>query len=129
MKKKKKKRKRVRQIKDADVGLEGFMNWVDLIVSESTEEREDDMSNLTAELVAWMCKRATSTQGETTPGSKVPGGKRLKRFGLDEEVQKSPAVITVDSLERAPDALPTLEGVTQDASKEACALLENGALV
>ena len=34
----------------------------------------------------------------------------------------------MDSLERASDALPTLEGAAQDASREACASLEDGAL-
>ena len=32
----------------------------------------------------------------------------------------------MDSLERASDVLPTLEGAGQDASKEACAPLEEG---
>ena len=32
----------------------------------------------------------------------------------------------MDSLERASDALPALEGATQEAPKEACASLENG---
>ena len=39
-----------------------------------------------------------SAQGETTPKSEVPGGKRPKRLGLDEEVQKSPDIVTLDSL-------------------------------
>ena len=34
----------------------------------------------------------------------------------------------MDSLERASDALPALEGVAQDASQEACALMEDGIL-
>ena len=32
----------------------------------------------------------------------------------------------MDFLEQASNALPTLEGASQDASKEACALLEDG---
>ena len=36
------------------------------------------------------------------------------------------AIIAVDSLERASDALPALEGATQYASREACALLKDG---
>ena len=37
--------------------------------------------------------------------------------------------MTVDSSERALDALPALEGVSKDASREACASLEDGVLV
>ena len=38
-------------------------------------------------------------------------------------------VITSDSLERASNALPIVEGViAQDASREACASLEDGTL-
>ena len=57
-----------------------------------------------------MRKRATSAQRETTPGSEVPDGKRPKRYPLDEKVQKSPTVVTLDSPERASDTLPSLEG-------------------
>ena len=32
-----------------------------------------------------MHKRATSAQGETTPGSEVSSKKRSRRLGLDEE--------------------------------------------
>ena len=35
----------------------------------------------------------------------------------------------MDSLEQAPDALLTLKGASQDAPKQACALLEDGVLV
>ena len=51
-----------------------------------------------------------------------------KWLDLDEDVQKSPVIITLVSLERASDALPASEGATQDASKEACASLEDGIL-
>ena len=97
------------------------MDWVDPIVSESAKEREDDMSNLVVGFAAWMRKRPMSAQGETSPSSKVLGGKRLKWSSPDGEAQKSPTVITVDCPERAPDALMALEGAAQDASKEACA--------
>ena len=43
------------------------------------------------------------------------------------EVQISPAAIFVDSLERAPSALLAFEGDARGASREACALLEDGA--
>ena len=69
-----------------------------------------------------------SALGETTPGSEVSGEKSPKRFGPDEKAQKCMAVITVDSPERALDALPALEGASQDASKKACASLEDGVL-
>ena len=36
-------------------------------------------------------------------------------------------MIIVDSPKRAPDALPALERAAQDASREACASLEEGA--
>ena len=50
------------------------------------------------------------------PDSEVPCDKHSKRSGPDEKAQKSPTVITVDSLERALDALPIFEGAAQDAS-------------
>ena len=61
---------------------------------------------------ARMRKRATSAQEEVIPGFEVSGKKRPKLSDPDEEAQKSLAVITVDSPERAPDALPTLEGAS-----------------
>ena len=73
-----------------------------------------------------MRKQVASTQEETTPGSEVLGGKSPKLFGQDEEAQNSPAVIIMDSLERASDTPSALEGAAQDAYKEACALLEDG---
>ena len=38
-------------------------------------------------------------RGKTTLGSEVSGGKLPKWFSLDEETQKSLAVVTVDFLE------------------------------
>ena len=105
------------------------MNWVDPISNESIEERGDDMSSLATRFVTQMRKWAASAQGETTLDFIVPGDKRPKWSGPDEEAQKSPAVITVDSPERASGALPALEGATQDASRETCASLEDGASV
>ena len=60
MKRKRKKAKKVGQIKAVSIGLEGFMDWVDLISSEPVEEREDDMSILDARFVARMRKQAIS---------------------------------------------------------------------
>ena len=54
----KKKKKKTRQIKVADVGLEGFVGWTDRTISESDEEREAEMSSLAARFVAQMLKRA-----------------------------------------------------------------------
>ena len=104
------------------------MDWVNPIFSEPTKEREGDMSNLAARFSARMRKRAVSTQGETTLSFEASSGKHLKRYGLDEEAQKSPTVIIVNSLERASDSLLAWEGAAQDASKEACALLEDATL-
>ena len=47
------------------------------------------MSSLAFGFVARMCKRPASAQEEITLGFEVPGGKRLKRSSLDEDVQKS----------------------------------------
>ena len=57
------------------------------------------MSSLNTGIALRMRKQAASAQGETTPDSKVLSDKRPKRSGLDEDVQKSPTVITSDSLE------------------------------
>ena len=82
------------------------------IASEPVEESEHDMFSLATGFNAGMCKRAASAQGETTLGFEVPGDKRLKWLGLNEEVQKSPIVITSLSPERAFNAFPTLEGAS-----------------
>ena len=60
-----------------------------------------------------------------TLSSEGPGGKRPKRSGPDGEVQKSPIVITVDSLEQAYDVLLALEGTAQGVPGEACVSLED----
>ena len=57
------------------------------------------MSSLLARFVARMGKRAGSAQGETTPDFEVLGGKCPKRSGLNEEIQKSPSIITSNSPE------------------------------
>ena len=88
------------------------MDWVDPNASDTTKEREDDMSSLVSRFATRMSKRAASAQGETTPSSKVSSGKRPKLSGPDEEARMRPAIIAVDSLERASDALPALEGAT-----------------
>ena len=83
---------------------------MDPISSEPAKEREEDMSSLIAGFDARMRKQATSAQRKTTSGFEEPDDKQPKRSGPDGEVQKSPTMIIVDSPERAPSALPTLEG-------------------
>ena len=46
-----------------------------------------------------MRKQVASAQRETTPDSAVPKDKHEKQSGPDEEVERSLAVITMDSLE------------------------------
>ena len=67
------------------MGLEGFVDWLDLIASDLAEEREEDMSSLATVFAAQMSKRAASAQGETIPGFEVSRGKRSRRPGPDEE--------------------------------------------
>ena len=86
------------------------MDWVDPIASEPIEERENDMSSLHAGYSAHMSKQATSAQGETTLSFEVAGDKCLKWSGLNDEVQRSPTVVTLDSPKQASNALPALEG-------------------
>ena len=82
---------KVGQVKPVGTGLEGFVGWVNLptretqgdrpapqTASEPAEESEQDMFSLTVGFVVRMRKRVTSAQGETTPGSEVPGGKHPK---------------------------------------------------
>ena len=102
------------------------MDWVDPNSSDLVEKMEKDMSSLSARFATRMCKRVASAQGKTTPGSEVSGGKSPKRSFQDKEAHRSPTIVTVDSLKRAPDALPTLEGASQDVLKEPCASMENG---
>ena len=59
-----------------------------------------------------MRKRTVSSEGETTPRS---DGKRLKRSSLDEEAHKDWAIILVDSLDRASNDQPVLEGAPNEA--------------
>ena len=75
------------------------MDWVNPISSQLAEEREEDMSSLTDKFIARVLKRAVSDQREITSIFEGPYDKRPKRSSLDEEVQRSPTVITVDSPE------------------------------
>ena len=58
---------------------------MDPTANELAKEREDGISSLAVGFVVWMCKRAASSYGETTPGSEVPGSKSLKWSGPDGE--------------------------------------------
>ena len=71
------------------------------------EEMEEDMSSLAVGFATRMRKRAASSHGGTTLGFEVSSEKRPKRSGLDEKAQKSPAIVTMDSLEQGSDALPS----------------------
>ena len=59
------------------------------------------MSSLVAGFVVRIHKRAVSAQRDTTPGSIVPDSKLVKQSGSNEEVQKSPTVVTLDSPKQA----------------------------
>ena len=50
------------------------MDWLDPPFGDPIEKREEYMSSL-AGFTARMHKQAANTQGETTPGSEVYGGK------------------------------------------------------
>ena len=123
----KRKKKKVIRVKASGKGLEGFVDWTDPTVSESAKEREVEMSSLAAGFAAWLCKRAANAQGEVTPGSKGPNGKSSRLSDPEKETQKSPAVIAVDSSERAPDGVLALGGSNQGALDEASATLEDQA--
>ena len=86
------------------------MDWTDQAVSDSAKGMEIEMSNLAAGFAKRMHKQATNAQGETSPGSECPDGKRFEQSGPAEEVKISSIVISVDFIERAPSALPTSKG-------------------
>ena len=92
------------------------MDWMDSIVSDLAEEREAEMSNLAVGFAVRLLKRAISIQGKAIPGFEVPNDKHFKQSSPVEEVQISPVVISMDSLERAPGALPAFKGDARGAS-------------
>ena len=129
----KKKRKNAERVKATDEGLEGFVDWTDLTVSESAKEREAEMFSLTTGFAMRMrkqfstliCKRSANAHGEATLGSKGLDGKRSRWYGSKKEAQMSPAIIAMDFPERAPDGVLDLEGSAQGALKEAFTTLED----
>ena len=100
------------------------MDLVDLGSTKSAEEGE--MSNIAVGFAAQMSKRATSAQREANLEFEVLSEKCRKQFGSGREVQESRVVVTLDSLERASEAIPALEGATQEAYREASKVLEDG---
>ena len=56
----------------------------------------------------------------------MPGDKCSKQSGSDGEAEDTLDVITVDSPDRASDALLALEGAAQEAPREPYASLEDG---
>ena len=65
------------------------------------------MSSLAIEFATRMLKRVVGSEGETTPKS---DGKWSKWSSLNEEAQKDWTIISVDSLDRASNDPPVLEG-------------------
>ena len=82
------KNKKSGQAKVASEGLEGFMDWTNSAVSQSTEEREAEMSGLVVGFAIRMRKRAANAQEGTTPDLKVSSNKRYRPSRSDDEVQR-----------------------------------------
>ena len=109
-KKKKQNNTRARQLKVAGAKLEEFVDWTGVIANEPIEEEE--MSNLAVRFATLMRKRASGLEGETTPSY---DGKRMKWSSLEEEARKDWTVISVDSLDRASNDKPVLNGTLNEA--------------
>ena len=93
------------------------MDSTSIITSKPTEE--DEMFSLATGFAVQMRKRATGSEGETTP---ISSGKRWRWSSPDEEAQKDRAIISVDSPDHAPNDQSALEGVPNEAG----ASLEEG---
>ena len=76
----------------------------------SRSRRRRTIYSLSAGFSTRMHKRASSTQEETILDSEVPDGKCPKWSSLNDKVQRGLTVVTLDSLEQASNALPSLEG-------------------
>ena len=98
------------------------MDWTNPRVSESAEEEEAEMSCLVLGFDARMRKQEASAQGLAAPSDEVLGGKHPKLADPDEEAEKNPAVINMDSPNRASDAQPDW----RVSPKEACAPPKDG---
>ena len=55
-----KKKKKSRQVKAVDEGLEGFVDWTNMKISQSTEEREVEMTGLVVGFSIQIRKRAAN---------------------------------------------------------------------
>ena len=87
------------------------------------------MSGLVVGFAIQIRKRAANAQEGTTPSLKVRGKKCSRLSKSNEEVQADPAVIDVDSLERVLEAPSAVGSASQDASRNACAVLEDEVLI
>ena len=85
-----------------------WIGWIHSVVSLLRREKTICLASL-LDLTARMHKRATSAQRGHSSSFEGPDCKRPKRSSPSGEVQKSPALITIDSPEQAPGALPALE--------------------
>ena len=107
---KRKKKKKTGQVKASGAGLEGFVDWMNPRVSELDEEEEAEMTSLVSSFPGRIRKRAASAQGVTAFDAELHGVKLLKLTCPDEEAQKSPTIINMDSPGRAFDTQLALEG-------------------
>ena len=82
----KKKKKKSWQAKTTSKGLEGFVNWTNPAVGESSTKKEAEMSCLVTGFSMRMRKRAANAQEEAILGLEVSRGKRFRPSGFDEEV-------------------------------------------
>ena len=96
------------QTKVVGAGLEDFVEWTSIISNEPTDEEE--MSILAAGFAALMRKRATSSDGETTPNFY---GKWMKQSSPNEGAQKDWAIISMNSPNRASNDQSVLERYPQ----------------
>ena len=53
-------KKKSEQVKAANDELEGFVEWTNMVVRQSIEEREVEMYGLVTRFATWMRKRATN---------------------------------------------------------------------
>ena len=81
MKKKNNERKKAGQIKVVVVGLEGFVDWKNLVVSELAEERETKCLASSLDLLCGCISELPTLKGRPSPASKFRTRNALK--GLD----------------------------------------------
>ena len=86
------------------------MDWTDPTVGESSEEKVAEMFGLVVGFSTRMCKRAANAQDEAIPSLEVPGGKRSRPSGHDEQVLMDLVIITVDSPKQVLESPSTIGG-------------------